>query len=442
MFQINFNKLNLIVIEEVKINFGLIEEKKEIPIKLININIDSFYQTVREKLDSIVLVSCKNFNDILSLLESPEELSKNFLKEAILLCNDFYSCKEFFNKFPYTTFYFIPETDDEYINTKNLINVLINIHNSKFKIALEDEYLKLKQDLAELKFQNEQRIIQVEKYISDLEMKTLEYELLNSKLEKEIQLRKSYENELSKLNTTLQEYSLRLNEMIKELTTFNYTISHDLKAPLRGIIGYVKELKDEHLNQMELGERANHCILQIQKLSENMSQMIDDLLMYSKIGFEKPSFIKCDIEEIINSTLDDFSRQVHEKNAEIVLNLEIKEIFSWPRGLKQVFSNLIGNSLKYSKQGVTPKITISTKKIEENILIIVEDNGIGFDMIYAERIFQLFKRAVQDPKFQGTGVGLAIVHKIIEKLKGKIWAESELGVGTKFFIQLPLLEEL
>lgn len=180
------------------------------------------------------------------------------------------------------------------------------------------------------------------------------------------------------------------------------------------------------------------CINQIKNSAENMSKMIDDLLKYSKLEFETPSLIKCDLEEIINQILNEYSTIIKEKNAEFQINLELKEIVSWYRGLIQIFSNLIGNALKYSKPTEKPVINISSKQVDKNILIIVQDNGIGFDMIYAERIFQLFKRANHIGVVEGTGVGLAIVSKIVEKLKGKVWAESETGKGSKFFVQLPL----
>lgn len=432
--------LTLIVIENVKIDLNLVEKSKSIFFRVIPCKIEDFCHLIRERLGSIVLLSFEILQKIVPQLSDPESLSKEYLHELIVLGEELTNCKNYLRVFPYTNFYFIPDTDDEITNSNLLISLLEKFQNAKLKKIYEDNVIKLEQKLMDLSIDNKNRISQVEKYISELEMKTLEYELLTTKLEKEIQLRKSYEGELSKLNNTLQEYSLKLNEMIKELNTFNYTISHDLKAPLRGIIGYIREIKTEHLNQLNLNERALYCIEQINKLAENMSLLIDDLLQYSKIGFETPTLVKCSLEEIINSILDDLSKDIYERKAKIELNLEFKEFFSWPRGLSQILSNLIGNALKYSKQGVTPVISISSKQKDKNVIITVEDNGIGFDMVFAERIFQLFKRAMQDPNIQGTGVGLAIVSKIVEKLKGKVWAESQVGVGSKFFVQLPITE--
>ncbi len=148
--------------------------------------------------------------------------------------------------------------------------------------------------------------------------------------------------------------------------------------------------------------------------------MIDDLLNYSKLEFDTPSKTICSLENIINNIINERKHIIQKYNAVIKVDLQLKQIESWERGLMQVLSNLIDNAVKYSKIRETPLIKISSKQVDKNILIIVVDNEIGFDMIYAEKIFQLFKRATSNPQFEGTGAGLAIVSKIIEKLKGKI----------------------
>jgi len=438
MSDIKIHYPDLLIVDVKDIEIEPIVKELNLPINIYHTTINNLYLDLKTKSNPIVIVEGEKLKEILNLLSDPEKLSKEYLKYLILLVNDSFQYQTIFKKLPETEI-FIANLFLDFEATKRIIKSLLkNIFYSLVHPEYEEEITKLYQTVAELKFENTRRILEVERYITDLEIKSLELESTNKKLEMEIKIREDYEKELFKLNSLLEDYAMKLNNLIKELKTFNYTVSHDLKAPLRGISSYLKELTKEHLRDINLNERAVFCINQIKNSAENMSKMIDDLLKYSKLEFETPSLIKCDLEEIINQILNEYSTIIKEKNAEFQINLELKEIVSWYRGLIQIFSNLIGNALKYSKPTEKPVINISSKQVDKNILIIVQDNGIGFDMIYAERIFQLFKRVNHIGVVEGTGVGLAIVSKIVEKLKGKVWAESETGKGSKFFVQLPL----
>lgn len=399
---------------------------------------ETLYNFIKTNPDSIIISNDKSILEFINMLSDPNSISQRYLKHLIILFKQSVALKELQKALPNTIILSIPEIDDP--------KVLIPLITANVKLlisSIENRYLTDKIELLDfeiekVKIDNEKQLKEIENYLTKLELNSLMFEREKDKAEKELQLRLLYEKEITTLNETLQEYSLKLNELIKELKTFNYTISHDLKAPLRGIAGYFKELINDYFPDYSNIERASFCVNQIQRSIENMSKMIDDLLDYSKLEFDTPTKTTCNLENIVNNIINERKHIIQKYKAAIEIDLQVEQIHSWERGLVQVLSNLIDNAIKYSKIRETPLIKISSKQVDQNILIIVEDNGIGFDMIYAEKIFQLFKRATTNPEFEGTGAGLAIVSKIIEKIKGKIWAESEPDKGSKFFIQFPI----
>ena len=222
----------------------------------------------------------------------------------------------------------------------------------------------------------------------------------------------------------------------EELKSFAYTVSHDLKAPLRGISGYAQELERRH--QAGLTERAQFCIKQIITASHNLDGLIEDLLTYSRVDSETPTVTDVDLSELVHSIMQDRSLLVTEQGIELTENVPAITLKVWERGLHQVLTNLIDNAIKYSRNATPPRLTISAEKTPTACLITVKDNGVGFDMKYHDRIFGLFNRLVRADEFKGSGAGLAIVSKLLNKLGGSIRAESEPGTGATFFVELPI----
>lgn len=222
----------------------------------------------------------------------------------------------------------------------------------------------------------------------------------------------------------------------EDLKTFAYTVSHDLKAPLRGISGYAQELERRH--QEGLGERARFCIQQIITASHNLDQLIEDLLNYSRFVAEKPQSNEVRLPDLIERILRDRSLTLGEQGVQLDLQVPPLVLQTWERGLHQALSNLIDNALKYSRHAKPPRLSIQAERLEACCRIRVADNGIGFDMKYHDRIFGLFNRLVRTNEFEGTGAGLAIVAKLVDKLGGSVRAESSLGQGAAFLIDLPL----
>lgn len=230
-----------------------------------------------------------------------------------------------------------------------------------------------------------------------------------------------------------------------ELQQFAWVASHDLKEPLRKIQTFNYLVKDKYLaSDSEASLYLNRAI----KSSKRMSELIDNLLQYSRLSAE-PIFEKIELGTLLQDILSDLEVAIKEKNATVKID-EMPLIDAVPSQIRQVFQNLISNSLKFSKQGVDPLITITSEYIfgkeseSENhekgplCRITISDNGIGFDEKFKEKIFVIFQRLHSRDSYEGTGIGLAITKKIIEKHNGTITAISKENEGTRFIITLPL----
>ena len=232
----------------------------------------------------------------------------------------------------------------------------------------------------------------------------------------------------------------RIGELLRsrneELKGFAYTVSHDLKAPLRGIAGYAQELHRRH--SAGFGERATFCLDRILTATRNLDQLIEDLLRYARLEAETPTPGEIDLARGIDVILRDRRPDIQDQEAEVTVSLAVTRHRAWERGLAQVLANLIDNALKYSRNARPPRVFITTAAIGNALRLDVSDNGIGFDMQYHDRIFGLFNRLVRQEDFEGTGAGLAIVKKIVEKMNGRVWADATPGAGTTVHVELPL----
>jgi len=235
------------------------------------------------------------------------------------------------------------------------------------------------------------------------------------------------------------EQVLRLRNA--DLKGFAHTISHDLKVPLRGITGYASELERKH--QAGLSERARFCLSQISTATRNLDHLIDGLLLFARMDAATPSFAEVNLRRLVAAILDDRHLLIVEQGVDITVNIPDITLETWESGLQQVLSNLIDNALKFSGKARPPRIEIRAEESEVNevtgqaLRLVVSDNGMGFDMKYAERIFGLFNRLVSAEEIEGSGAGLAIVKKVVDKLGGNIRAESQPGQGATFYVDLP-----
>jgi PAS domain S-box-containing protein len=254
----------------------------------------------------------------------------------------------------------------------------------------------------------------------------------------EAALRESDER-LRRLNVDLEqrvtERTAQLAAKNEELKSFTYTVSHDLKAPLRGISGYAQELERRH--KATLGERAQFCVSQIIMASKNLDHLIEDLLAYSRLDAESPTPVLVQLPDLVRAVLDERRHTLVEYGVEVTVHVPALALRAWDRGLRQALTNLIDNAVKYSRRSSPPRVTITAESLPNVVRLAVADNGIGFDPRYHDRIFGLFNRLVPQDEFEGTGAGLAIVKKVVDKQGGRVWATSAVGQGATFFVELP-----
>ena len=271
-------------------------------------------------------------------------------------------------------------------------------------------------------------------------------------LSKEIAIRKEAQDNLEiKIAERTKELVFKNVEKKKknhELQQFSWVVSHDLNEPIRKIQIFIGILKDLYLKD---NPKATSYIDRTMKSAERMQTIISDLLAYSRLS-SKVVFEKTDLNFVLQEVLSDFDYQIENKNA-IVTITNLPAIDSIPSQLRQVFQNLIGNALKFSGGIAIPKITITAELIKTKDFdseadeegkfcrIIISDNGIGFDEIYLDRIFVIFQSLNDRSVYEGTGIGLAISKKIMEKHNGLITAKSELGKGASFILILPLKQD-
>jgi signal transduction histidine kinase len=241
--------------------------------------------------------------------------------------------------------------------------------------------------------------------------------------------------ELERNTQRIQRTEQMLRVRNEALRDFAHTVAHDLKAPLRGISGYAQELEGKHM--AGLNDRALFCLGQIRAASNNLDRLIEDLLRFARLDAEALSLTEVNPQELIAAILDGRRATLAEQHVEVKLDIRFQTLRTWERGLVQVMTNLVDNALKYSRKASPPRVGILAEETASGWRLVVSDNGIGFDMIHHDRIFGLFSRLVRTDEFEGTGAGLAIVKKIVERLGGSIRAESSPGQGASFRVELP-----
>ncbi|EKO32027.1 sensor histidine kinase [Leptospira santarosai] len=239
---------------------------------------------------------------------------------------------------------------------------------------------------------------------------------------------------LLELNESLKQKNLELEYSNRELDAFCYSVSHDLKAPLRGIRGYTKILKEDYKDKLdEEGERILGLVIEN---SVKMGSLIDSLLLLSRLGKKDMRKSPIDMNGLVSKILEEFREDLKKGN----LELEVKDLFPVMGDaelLKQVLINLISNAIKYSSKKESSKVEIGCFAEENEITYYVKDNGAGFNMKYANKLFGVFQRLHENTEFEGIGIGLAIVQRIVLRHGGRVWAEGELDRGATFYFALP-----
>lgn len=221
----------------------------------------------------------------------------------------------------------------------------------------------------------------------------------------------------------------RLKQAYEELDTFSFTISHDLKNPLSTIKGYAQMLA----KNPTLEPRAQELLIKIDSKVDRMNAMINEVLEYSRIGRLDLQPVSIDVATIIDDHIRDLKLVYNADHLKINIK-NTPTVSGDPTMVSQVFANLLSNAVKYSLPSGAPEITIDAKEDENEVVYSIKDNGVGIDIKQLPRVFELFKRMDNVQDIEGTGVGLAIVKRIVEKHNGKIWVDSRLGAGSTFYV--------
>jgi len=250
--------------------------------------------------------------------------------------------------------------------------------------------------------------------------------------ERDITQQNIADEKIRQLNKDLQRNLVQLEIANKELESFSYSVSHDLRAPLRSIIGNVKVIEEDFPNlETELSRFLN----KIGNSASRMSKLIDDLLAFSKINKVDVQKSKTDMEDLVRRSIAEIAELVHHK-AKIKVG-HVPPAMADHSLLYQVWTNLISNAVKYSSKKESPVIEVGSQNQDNSIVYFVKDNGAGFDMNYKHKLFGTFQRLHSGADFEGTGIGLAIVNRIITRHHGRVWAEAEPDKGATFYFTLP-----
>lgn len=236
------------------------------------------------------------------------------------------------------------------------------------------------------------------------------------------------------LEQMVNDRTVKLETVNKELESFSYSVSHDLRAPLRAIVGFTSILEEEYADRLD--EEGKRIMGVIRNNTIKMGRLIDDLLAFSRVSRQENTKSSVDMQAMAVDVKESLTAQWNNGHIEWVIG-SLPAVKGNPNMLRQVWVNLLDNAIKYSGKNERPAIEVGAFKKQDQTVFFVKDNGVGFDPKYSDKLFKVFQRLHSEADFSGTGVGLALVGKIISREGGSVWGESEPGRGACFFFSLP-----
>ncbi|HHW23574.1 MAG TPA: response regulator [Clostridiaceae bacterium] len=238
------------------------------------------------------------------------------------------------------------------------------------------------------------------------------------------------------LEKMVKERTAQLSDALKELEAFTYTVSHDLKSPLRSIDLYSRYILEDYSG--ELNDEVKNMVMSIRSICGNMFELIDNLLLYSMTAKARPELTTVDMDTLFRNTFKDMAKPLKDREIEFTVEGRLPEVTGDAVLLKQVVSNILSNAVKFTRNEKQAKIVVKHCFEDHKVWFSVTDNGVGFDMKHASKLFGIFQRMHTQNQFEGFGIGLATVKKIIDKHGGEVGIHSEEGIGTTVRFSLPV----
>ncbi|MDN5200180.1 ATP-binding protein [Fulvivirgaceae bacterium BMA10] len=298
-------------------------------------------------------------------------------------------------------------------------------------IALDARFVK--RDLPEL----------IEKYGAP-EIKTLQPSLDNLSKKELIYLNQNLLKKIAGLNDTNEQLDHRLKEMCthienletqnKELDSFTYSVAHDLKAPLRGVSGFATILREDHSENLD--SDGLRIVNIIKSKAYEMQVLINDLLSFSHISEKRFENGVINMDSLVEKIVTELSTNLRGRKIKIKIG-KLPKVFADITMVKQLMVNLISNAVKFTGKTKYPKIEIGGSTQHDKHVFFIKDNGVGFDMNRADKLFHAFQRLHNKDEFEGTGIGLALVSRIVKRYGGEVWAQGEINKGATFYFSLP-----
>jgi light-regulated signal transduction histidine kinase (bacteriophytochrome) len=245
---------------------------------------------------------------------------------------------------------------------------------------------------------------------------------------------KTSETYTKELENRVSERTRELSLLNKEMESFSYSVSHDLQAPLRAIIGFSQELVSHH--SATLDPTSTDYLNRIVKAGQRMSRLIDDLLILARVSRAESKPTDVDVRALIDDIISHLSADTAYAKITVDIRFQRVVLHADESLLRILFQNLISNAFKYSSRGPSPLVVIDTELNAGIRMFSIRDNGIGFDMAYADKLFLPFQRLHENQGYEGSGIGLATVRRVMRHLHGSVRVDSQIGVGTVFYINL------
>ncbi len=296
-----------------------------------------------------------------------------------------------------------------------LVGVALSILSSRLRHQVQEANTEIA-----ARKKSETELAKYRDHLEDLvKIRTVELDKVNSSLKAEVSERKNAEE-------ALKSYS-------SELEAFTYSVSHDLKAPLRTLDGFSEAVIDEYGNRLD--EKGVEYLTRVRGASQHMSRLIDDMLKLSRISQAEMNLEKVDLSEIAQSIIDELKAGQPERQVEFIIPGHIS-VNGDKRLLKIAMRNLLENAWKFTSKCSLSRIEVGETRMSGTEVYFIRDNGVGFDMKYSDKLFQAFSRLHSSKEYNGTGIGLAIVQRVIHRHGGRIWADAEIARGATFFFTL------